>query len=224
MQHIWAPWRMEFILAERPKGCIFCDIPRRHDALRENLVLHRGSTCFAVLNRYPYTCGHVLVVPYRHTDDFLSLSEAERAESARLLQVCVRVLQATHHPEGFNLGTNLGRPAGAAIDEHIHHHVVPRWVGDSNFFPVVGDTRSLPEALLDTWDKMRPRFREWAGPESAPPAPGEPSPGERSSTDASPETPGSPPPPPEGSPPEGPAHGASPDPGERPSGGGGGPL
>lgn len=159
MDHLWAPWRMEFILGKRKEGCIFCLLPAETEKLRENLILHIGEHCFVILNRYPYTCSHLMVIPRRHTDDFLSLTAEENAESAHLLQVSMRILKDTYRPEGFNLGMNLGRAAGAGIREHLHYHLIPRWVGDSNFLPIVGGARSLPELLDETYSRLRPHFR-----------------------------------------------------------------
>ena len=158
MDHLWAPWRMEFILQKREEGCIFCRLPREEERRRENLILHIGEKAFVVLNRYPYTCGHLMVIPVRHTSDFLSLTAEENAQIAVQLQIAVRSLREAYRPEGFNLGTNLGRPGGAGIREHLHHHVVPRWIGDSNFFPILGEARAMPEYLHETYDRLRPHF------------------------------------------------------------------
>ena len=160
MNHLWAPWRMEFIQRERREGCIFCSLPAEPEKRRENLILHVGRQCFVVFNRYPYTCGHMLVIPLRHTDDFVSLTPEENSEAARFLQVSMRILEENYHPEGFNLGMNLGRCAGAGIREHLHHHLIPRWVGDANFLPVIGNSRSLPELLTESYDRLRPHFRQ----------------------------------------------------------------
>jgi len=159
MEHVWAPWRMKFIRRKRTDGCVFCTLPSERDQLRENLILHLGAECFVILNRYPYTCGHLMVIPHRHTNDFLSLTSAETAESTRLQQVSIGILHETYRPEGINIGMNLGKSAGAGIREHLHWHVIPRWVGDSNFLPIVGNTRSIPEHLVDTYDRLRPLFR-----------------------------------------------------------------
>ncbi|MCZ6792109.1 MAG: HIT domain-containing protein [Planctomycetota bacterium] len=159
MEHLWAPWRMEFIRREKRPGCVFCALPAERDRLRENLVLHVGRVSFVVLNRYPYTCGHLLVIPLRHTADFLSLTPEENSEAAQLLQDSMRILQEGYRPEGFNLGMNLGQCAGTGIREHLHHHLIPRWVGDSNFLPIVGGARSMPQLLLESYDLLRPHFR-----------------------------------------------------------------
>ncbi|MBN1441528.1 MAG: HIT domain-containing protein [Planctomycetes bacterium] len=158
MENLWAPWRMEFITSPRSDGCIFCTLPSQPERLRENLVLHIGRRAFVMLNRYPYTCGHLMVVPRRHTSDYLSLTAEENAEATFLLQQSMRILGETYRPEGFNLGMNLGHAAGAGIREHLHHHLIPRWFGDSNFWPIVGEARSMPEMLLETYDRLRPLF------------------------------------------------------------------
>jgi ATP adenylyltransferase len=158
MENLWAPWRMEFIAGKREEGCIFCKKPAERDRLRENLVLHVGELAFAIMNRYPYQSGHLMVVPLRHTNDFESLSDAEAIEIHRLLKECMAALRGAYHPEGFNLGLNLGVSGGAGIREHLHWHIVPRWLGDTSFFPVLSDTRSMPELLLETFDRLRPHF------------------------------------------------------------------
>ena len=150
---------MEFIRRERGAGCVFCRLPAEREKLRDNLIVHLGKACFVILNRYPYTCGHLMVVPRRHTSDYLSLTDKENAETTRFLQTSLGILTKTYGPEGFNMGVNLGHAAGAGIREHLHHHLIPRWVGDSNFLPVIGKTRSLPELLIETYDRLRPHFR-----------------------------------------------------------------
>lgn len=156
---VWAPWRMPYIRKatriEPPSDCFFCDYaaaPRRD---RKNLVLHRGKGVFSVLNLYPYTGGHLLVAPYAHQAELELLSAAERTE---LMDVAIRMkglLQKVLKPHGFNLGINLGRPAGAGVPGHVHLHVVPRWSGDANFMTAVGNVRVIPQALLDIYDKLR---------------------------------------------------------------------
>jgi ATP adenylyltransferase len=160
MDCLWAPWRMEFIRGHREGGCIFCRLPGERAHLRENLILHLGAKAFVILNRYPYNCGHLMVIPLRHTNDFLSLTPEENAEMALLLQRSMKILEEIYHPEGFNLGMNLGLSAGAGIREHLHHHLLPRWLGDTNFLPALSQTRSMPEMLLETYDRLRPRFQE----------------------------------------------------------------
>lgn len=159
MQHLWAPWRMQFIhdLRERTGGCIFCEIAGPGDD-RERLVLHRGERCFVVMNRYPYNNGHCMIIPYRHAGDIASFSEAEYAEMMRLAATSVGILSQRLEAEGFNCGINIGKVAGAGIVDHLHFHVVPRWCGDANFLPILGETRSMPEYLSQTYDRLRPGF------------------------------------------------------------------
>ncbi len=158
MEYLWAPWRMEYIKAPREQGCVFCKKLSEADRHAENLILHVGRLSFVVLNRYPYQNGHLMVVPIRHTDDFADLGEDELAEIARLLQESIRALRTVYKAEGINLGANLGRCAGAGIDEHVHVHVVPRWSGDTNFLSVLSGTKSMPELLAETYAKLRPWF------------------------------------------------------------------
>ncbi len=156
MEQLFAPWRLEFIKGKRPDGCVFCTLPADHAHARENLVLHHGDRAFVIMNRYPYTPGHLLVVPNRHTNDFVGLTSEENEEISVLLQTSMRVLAEVYRPEGFNLGMNLGAAAGAGIREHLHWHIVPRWVGDTNFLPVMTGVRSIPELLLDGYDRLQP--------------------------------------------------------------------
>ncbi|HEX9122769.1 MAG TPA: HIT domain-containing protein [Actinomycetota bacterium] len=159
MDRIWSPWRMRYIEAAKGEveGCIFCDLPERADDAGVH-ILQRGSLAFAMLNTYPYNPGHVMVAPFRHTGALEALSPDELADVDRLLQASVRALREEMDPQGFNVGMNLGRVAGAGIPDHLHWHVVPRWNGDTNFMPVVGETRVLPELLDETYRKLLPRF------------------------------------------------------------------
>lgn len=157
---IWTPHRMAYINGEsKPVGdpddptvCPFCVIPTKPDA--EALIVARGSLAYAVLNLYPYNAGHLLVVPYRHMPDITDLTVEESVEFALFTQRAVATLRAASHPHGFNLGVNLGSVAGAGIAAHLHQHIVPRWGGDTNFMPVVGRTRVLPQLLHDTRDLL----------------------------------------------------------------------
>ena len=160
MQPLWAPWRMEFIEGAKPDGCIFCSFPKQtgEAADRRNLILARTTSSFAILNRFPYNSGHLMVIPMRHTHDFPSLAMQESADLWRLLQVAITALSQAYHPDGFNLGMNLGRSAGAGIVDHLHFHVVPRWVGDTNFMPVLAATKVLVEHLEQSYDKLRAQF------------------------------------------------------------------
>lgn len=154
---LWAPWRMEYILGEKEEECIFCSKPKA-DEDRRNLILLRGEYNFVIMNKYPYNNGHLMVVPYRHTADFNSLDEDESLEMMAVISQCLEVIKRAIHPEGFNIGMNLGKIAGAGIDEHIHFHIVPRWAADTNFMPVLGHTKVISEGLLETWDKFKSEF------------------------------------------------------------------
>ena len=150
MEHIFATWRMAYIAAPKHEGCIFCDFPaERRDA--ERYILHRGESCFVILNLYPYNPGHMMVVPYRHTNVYESLTDAEAADMHRLTAHAVALLKRRMGPDGFNIGINLGHPAGAGVEGHLHRHIVPRWNGDNNFMPVLADTRVVPESLEATY-------------------------------------------------------------------------
>ncbi|HPI73985.1 MAG TPA: HIT domain-containing protein [bacterium] len=157
MKKLWAPWRMEYILQEKPSGCIFCDKPKQNQD-RENLILHRGAACFVIMNFYPYNNGHLMVVPYRHSADLDALTAAEQSEMMSLLGRCTTILTQQLKPHGFNIGMNLGRTAGAGIDDHLHFHIVPRWSGDTNFMPVTGHTKVLSQGLQESWDQLKPWF------------------------------------------------------------------
>jgi ATP adenylyltransferase len=162
MDRLWSPWRMEYIESARDDeagGCVFCGLLVEEDPGGER-ILARDDLAFVTLAKYPYNPGHLLVLPVRHTDDLEDLSDAERAAIDRMLTRGLRALREVAAPQGFNVGINLGRVAGAGIPEHLHWHVVPRWGGDTNYMPVVGQTRVLPELLHETYVKLRPRFVE----------------------------------------------------------------
>ncbi len=154
---LWAPWRMEYILGEKEPGCIFCTKPKENDD-KKNLILYRGEHNFVILNRYPYNNGHLMVVPYRHTAELPVLNEAEQSEMMRIISRSLSVLSRTIQPDGFNVGMNIGKIAGAGIDDHLHFHVVPRWAADTNFMPVVAQTKVVSEALEETWEKLHGQF------------------------------------------------------------------
>lgn len=156
---MFTPWRMTYIEGAREGGgsCVFCDIGEV-EAPSEVLVLDRGETAFTVMNLYPYTTGHMLVVPARHIGAIELLDAAEVLESGQMIQRCVEVLQEEMHPDGFNIGMNLGGAAGAGVPGHVHWHVVPRWSGDSNFMPVTADTRLIPEDVEATYRRLAPYF------------------------------------------------------------------
>lgn len=159
MEHMWAPWRMDYILSEKPDGCIFCDKPEQSQD-RENLILYRGEWCFVIMNFYPYNNGHVMIVPYRHVSALETLSNDERNEMMMILSKAGEIIKQTMSPEGMNIGMNLGKTAGAGIDDHLHFHIVPRWNGDTNFMPVFAHTRVLPQGLFETWDMLKPHFEK----------------------------------------------------------------
>lgn len=154
MKHMWTPWRMEYILRGRQTGCIFCEMLDSQDD-RETLILHRGEQTFMVLNKYPYTTGHLMVVPYRHLDTLEALSREEVCDLTTTLILGIRALRASLKPEGLNLGANIGRVAGAGVESHFHLHVVPRWTGDTNFMPIAADVRVIPQALSETYDQVK---------------------------------------------------------------------
>ena len=159
MKRLWAPWRMAWIgAATAPSGCIFCDAFTSDDD-RRALVLMRGEHAFLILNAYPYASGHLMVAPKRHVGLVSESRTAELTEAMTLVQRAVTALGAEYRPDGYNIGMNQGRAAGAGIEDHLHIHVVPRWNGDTNFMPVVGDTRVLPETLEHTWERLRSRLR-----------------------------------------------------------------
>lgn len=156
---LWAPWRMEFIRAEKPKGCIFCDFPAAPEADdRKNLVVHRSARSFTCLNRYPYNSGHVMVIPRAHVADLGELAPDEFADLHEELRRALAIVKRVYAPEGLNVGMNLGRAAGAGITDHLHWHVVPRWVGDNNFMPVLADQRVVVEALDAAWERLHAGF------------------------------------------------------------------
>ena len=157
MQRLWAPWRLEYIVGEKTDGCIFCVFPKEYDDPKYK-ILARGSHAFVIMNTFPYSNGHLLIVPYRHTGDFAELSDEESLEILQLTQRCVRVLKEAFGPDGFNIGVNQGTAAGAGIADHIHLHIVPRWNGDTNFMPVFADIKVIPEALEKTYDKLKVIF------------------------------------------------------------------
>lgn len=162
MDALWAPWRMEFLDAKKPAGCIFCLFPAEEglEADRRNLIVARTPHSFAILNRYPYNNGHLMVIPRRHTADLGALPDAELDDLHRLLRRSVRVLEDAYHPDGLNLGMNLGKVAGAGIADHLHYHVVPRWGGDTNFMPVLAATKVMVEHLSQSFEKLHVRFAQ----------------------------------------------------------------
>jgi ATP adenylyltransferase len=160
MDQLWAPWRMEYIGKDAaPEGCIFCiqDVPEQD---RQRLVLFRGQHAFIMMNRYPYSNGHLLVIPFRHTAEIGELAAEERLELFDLVVLARRVLNRCLHPQGYNIGMNLGKVGGAGVAEHVHFHIVPRWLGDTNFMPVFADVRVIPQHLEATYEMLRKAFDE----------------------------------------------------------------
>ncbi|MEM4699554.1 MAG: HIT domain-containing protein [Candidatus Nezhaarchaeales archaeon] len=153
---LWAPWRMEYIssVASQQGGCFLCSRPSEGRD-EEGLILYRGRACFIILNAYPYNTGHLLVAPYAHKASLVDLSDEELLDLMKCTSLGLRVLSDALKPDGFNVGLNLGRCAGAGLEGHVHVHVVPRWVGDTNFMPVVAGTKVLPELLSSTYSKLR---------------------------------------------------------------------
>jgi ATP adenylyltransferase len=154
MDYLWTPWRYAYVsTAGKPEGCVFCELPKLPD--EKALIVHRGQHCFVILNSFPYTSGHVMVVPFAHLDELQKLPEAAAQELMALSQKMERVLRKVYSPDGINLGMNIGRAAGAGIAGHVHMHVLPRWFGDTNFMTVTGESRVLPEALEETWRRIK---------------------------------------------------------------------
>jgi ATP adenylyltransferase len=157
MEQIWAPWRIEYIQMQKPEGCILCDKPEQKDDVA-NYILYRGDNNFVIMNSYPYNPGHLMVAPYRHVANLEELTDEERHEHFGMVSRGVKLLKEVFGPAGFNIGMNIGKVAGAGIDDHIHTHIVPRWQGDTNFMPVIADVRVVPEALAETYKKLQGKF------------------------------------------------------------------
>ena len=157
MDYLWTPWRYAYITtAAKHDGsdqCIFCELPKLPD--KEARIVHRAQHCYVILNSFPYTSGHVMVVPFAHLDELKKLTSAAAAEMMALCQEMEGVLRHVYSPDGINLGMNIGRAAGAGVAGHVHMHVLPRWVGDTNFMTVTGESRVLPEALEETYKKLK---------------------------------------------------------------------
>jgi len=161
MERLWAPWRMEYILSaeEQDQACIFCEKPKETTD-KENLIVYRSKLSFVIMNKYPYNNGHVMVVPYVHEANYLNLSNDILMDMQHLLKLSIQALNDTMRPHGINIGLNLGRSAGAGIDEHLHYHLVPRWNGDTNYMPILTGTKVISEALVDSWEKLHTSFKK----------------------------------------------------------------
>jgi ATP adenylyltransferase len=159
MERLWTPWRMEYLQADKPDGCIFCMMLASDDD-KSCLILHRGRKAFVVLNRYPYNNGHLMVVPHDHVNTLEDLDDDTLMELMQLVNKGMAALRETMSPHGFNIGVNLGKAAGAGIDDHVHVHVVPRWDGDTNFMAVLAGTRMMPEMLDQTCSRLTAVLRK----------------------------------------------------------------
>jgi ATP adenylyltransferase len=157
MRQIWAPWRMQYIQMDKPEGCILCEKPGE-DKDAANYILYRGDKNFVMMNSYPYNPAHLLVAPYRHVASLEELTDEELHEHIEIISRSIGVLRRAFSPGGFNVGMNMGGVAGAGIEDHIHTHIVPRWPGDTNFMPVMADVRVVPEALAETYEKLKGKF------------------------------------------------------------------
>lgn len=159
MNHLWSPWRMTYIEnAKNESGCVFCNAQAKTDGA-ENLIAFRGTKAYVILNRYPYTSGHLMVIPFVHVPNLESLDSETRAEMMELTSQCTTILKHIYKTESFNIGVNIGEAAGAGVLGHVHIHIVPRWAGDTNFMSTVGETRVLPESLEDTYKKISQAFQ-----------------------------------------------------------------
>jgi ATP adenylyltransferase len=157
-ERIWAPWRLRYVTnANKSDECVFCTKPALGDD-REALIVHRGERCFVILNLFPYTSGHLMVMPFEHVGRLQDIESGVTAEMMDLAQQSMRRLEEVYSPEGFNVGLNQGRVAGAGVEGHIHLHVVPRWAGDNNYMPVLADTRVMPQSLEESYDALRGGF------------------------------------------------------------------
>ncbi len=158
MSHLWTPWRMAYLQGDErsPDGCLFCIKPREQDAKAH--IVHRGQLCYVTLNRFPYNNGHLMLIPYTHVATLEVLDAESLAELMALAQLSLRVLREAYNPEGFNVGANIGKAAGAGIADHVHLHIVPRWIGDANYMTAVGKTRVIPEWMDQTYERLQPLF------------------------------------------------------------------
>ena len=157
MERLWAPWRLAYIAGGKMDGCIFCEFPKENRD-EERLILDRGKHAYVIMNAFPYSNGHLLIVPFRHISDLGEFNDDENLDMMRLARKCCRALQGVCRPDGFNIGWNIGTAAGAGIADHVHMHVVPRWHGDTNFMPVLADVKVIPEAMETTYRKLKVEF------------------------------------------------------------------
>jgi ATP adenylyltransferase len=158
VKNLWAPWRMEYIAKDKSDECIFCTRPKS-DQDEKNKILFRGPLCFVIMNIFPYNNGHVMVSPHRHISCLTLLSENEIIEISKVTQKSIEVLREVYNPDGFNIGFNIGKAAGAGFDEHLHNHIVPRWAGDTNFMPMLAETKVHPEHLETSYKRLSSAFK-----------------------------------------------------------------
>jgi len=164
MERLWSPWRSQYIdsIQEKDKshGCVLCEAVKNDETEIESLIVEKGELTYTVLNLFPYNNGHMMIVPYRHTSEFASLTKEEKAEIMNKLQLAEQALKTIFSPEGFNIGLNLGKVSGAGLHEHIHFHIVPRWNGDTNFMPVLGEVKVISQDLLITKKKLYEAYQK----------------------------------------------------------------
>ncbi len=162
MDRLWSPWRSNYIEGFKDKDeneeCVFCSAVKKED--EETLIVYRGKHNFVMMNLYPYNAGHLMVIPYRHISDFSKLTDEEKLEIMNLQDLSLKALNKVMEPQGFNIGANIGKAAGAGIDQHLHFHIVPRWIGDTNFMPALGEVKVISQDLLYTRDKLKKAFDE----------------------------------------------------------------
>ena len=156
VERMWAPWRIEYIKQPKSDKCILCVIPKESESKdRDNLLLYRGEKAYILMNRYPYNNGHLMIVPYRHVKSIVDLDDDEILEMHNIMKIAIEALDRAMHPHGFNIGSNIGAAAGAGIEDHFHIHIVPRWIGDTNFMPVLANTKVMVEYLDESYDKIK---------------------------------------------------------------------
>lgn len=161
MENLWAPWRLEYIAGntEKIEGCVFCEVIKQNDDARYYIV-HRGKHCYVILNKFPYNNGHLMIVPYEHTSDWLSLPDEIQMDCHQVINKSIMAIRKVFNPDALNLGMNMGKAAGAGIEEHLHYHILPRWEGDTNFMPVIAGTKVISESLESAHKKLKKAFIE----------------------------------------------------------------
>jgi len=167
MKRLWSPWRMAYVSGEKQAGCVFCELQEDGQPDQEALILYRGTHAMVVMNKYPYSNGHLMVVPFLHTDTPTALEDDALLEIMRLMNDSISILREVLHADGFNVGMNLGVSAGAGIEHHVHLHIVPRWMGDTNFMSVLSDTRVICEAMEESYRRLKPHFDALAAGQNA---------------------------------------------------------